>query len=190
MRGRAPGPGLVCPPSRTLSARWPGRSQRSTGRFRLGIRRGHHDHRDRGRHGPSLRLADPGHGPAVRNNRPGRHHDSRPARARNCDCRHRPTAAVAVQRLSESLNSTVSASRFQRHFGAGDSESASDGKSAPTSRLSCRHGVRMALDLSIVRRAIAIRIESLLGVDFDADMTIGEKVEWMDDCVELFANLA
>ena len=53
-----------------------------------------------------------------------------------------------------------------------------------------RRAHAMALDLSIVRRAIAIRIESVLGVDLDGDMTVGEKVEWIDDCVELFANLA
>ncbi len=46
------------------------------------------------------------------------------------------------------------------------------------------------MDLYIVRRAIAIRIESVLGVDLDGDMTVGENVEWIDDCVELFANLA
>lgn len=50
--------------------------------------------------------------------------------------------------------------------------------------------VAMALDLSIVRRAVTVRLESLLGVDFDGDMTVGEKVEWIDECVELFAKLS
>jgi hypothetical protein len=48
----------------------------------------------------------------------------------------------------------------------------------------------MALDLSIVRRAVTVKLESLLGVDFDGDMTVGEKVEWIDDCVEILAKLS
>lgn len=48
----------------------------------------------------------------------------------------------------------------------------------------------MALDLSIVRRAVTVRLESILGVDFDGDMTVGEKVEWIDECVELLSKLS
>lgn len=46
------------------------------------------------------------------------------------------------------------------------------------------------VDVGVVFRAATVRLEALLGIDFDGDKTVGEKVEWVNDCVDLFEQLS